>query len=391
MSDTEPASPAAASAQARDAGLRYVSPREPGLRRVRQGRGFQYLDAAGQPVHDAETLLRIQALAIPPAYEDVWICADPCGHLQAVGRDARGRRQYRYHARWRQTRDGAKFGRMAEFARALPRLRRRLRQDLAQPGLSQDKVLAAVVALLDDSLARIGNPEYARDNGSFGLTTLRNRHATFIGDGRAVLQFRGKGGTEHEIVVGDRRLAAIVRRCRQIPGQQLFQYLGDDGERHPVDSGLVNAYIARHMGEGFTAKDFRTWGATRRALVLLCGTPLPTRRSEAALSRGILATVRQVAHELRNTPAVCRKSYINPAVFDAWRAGRLQGLNAPGERAVAAVLQELERAARRGTGRRAAASKRGLHENRRPRSRANPARHARLGQLGRRQAQRAQP
>ena len=317
--------PAAEAARhAREAGLRYVSPGSLGYRRARNGKGFVYLDPYGTPVTDEPTLQRIRRLAIPPAYEDVWICMDARGHLQAVGHDARGRKQYRYHPDWRAQRDSAKFERMVEFGEALPRLRRRLRRDLALPGLPQEKVLAVVVALLDSTLVRVGNTEYARDNNSFGLTTLRDRHVKFIRAGRVVLKFKGKGGLEHEIKVTDRRLARIMQHCHRLPGQQLFQYIGDDGKHYPVDSGQVNDYIAQAMGAGFTAKDFRTWGATERAIALMSCTPLPEDASDAKIASCIVQTVKVVAAELRNTPAVCRKSYINPAVFEAWREGRLQ-------------------------------------------------------------------
>jgi len=215
---------------------------------------------------------------------------------------------------------------MVEFGEALPKLRRKVRRDLRLPGLPQDKVLAVVVALLDSTLVRIGNAEYARDNQSFGLTTLRDRHVKFIRDGRAVMKFKGKGGQEHEIRINDRRLARIVQHCQQLPGQHLFQYVDDDGTRRPIDSEQVNGYIAAAMGEGFTAKDFRTWGATERAIALMSCTPLPDNASDSALAACIVSTVKQVAAELRNTPAVCRKSYINPAVFEAWREGRLHKL-----------------------------------------------------------------
>lgn len=305
----------------RSAGLRYVEADAPGLRRERRGRGFRYLDAEGRPVRDPETLQRIRALAIPPAYRQVWICADPRGHLQATGIDARGRKQYRYHTQWRLLRDHAKFARMVEFAEALPRLRQRLRRDLARPGLPRARVLAAVVALLDATRTRIGNDEYARDNGSYGLTTLRRRHAEPRG---AVLQLRftGKGGAAHALRVVDPRLSRIVRRCQQLPGQRLFQYLDGAGRCHAIDSGQVNDYLREAMGGDFTAKDFRTWGATLQALALLADTPLPE-HSERECRACVLQTVRAVAQSLCNTPAVCRKSYINPQVFEAWREGRV--------------------------------------------------------------------
>src|SRR5579862_1110350 len=304
-----------------EAGLLYVSCREPGIRRMRSGRGFYYLTPENRRLTSPNELKRIASLAVPPAYKDVWICVSPRGHLQATGEDARGRKQYRYHPQWRQVRDNAKFDRMVAFGNALPKLRRKLTRDLSLPGLPREKVLAAVVALLDATRARIGNAEYARDNKSFGLTTLRNRHVTFVRDGRAVLNFRGKGGVQHEIPIDDKRIVRIVQHCQDLPGQHLFQYVADDGSRCPVDSGQVNDYLRDTMGDDFTAKDFRTWGATLRALVLLARTPRDPDASETALKRAIVDVVKQVALELRNTPAVCRKSYINPVVFDAWRSG----------------------------------------------------------------------
>jgi len=304
-------------------GLRHVCCTQPGLRRRRQGRRFVYLDVNGQRIGDPQVLARIRRLAIPPAYREVWICPDPQGHLQAVGVDARGRRQYRYHGEWRRLRDASKFERLLAFGNALPRLRRQLRQDLARTALSREKVLAVLVALLDRTRIRIGNAEYTRENGSFGLTTLRDRHLRFLNEGRAQLQFRGKGGQERQLVIDDRRLVRIMRRCRQLPGQQLFQYLDDDGQRHPVDSGQVNDYLRAAMGGDFTAKDFRTWGATTRAISLLSAMPLPRTASETAYKRCIAEVIGKVAAELGNTPTVCRKAYIHPGVFDAWRDGRL--------------------------------------------------------------------
>jgi DNA topoisomerase-1 len=304
------------------AGLVYVSDADPGIRRIRTSAGFEYAGPGGRRLTDQAEIGRIERLAIPPAYEDVWICTDPRGHLQATGRDARGRKQYRYHAQWRAHRDDAKFLRMPAFGEALPRLRRRLRHDLALKGMPRDKVLAVVVSLLDATRIRVGNDEYARDNQSFGLTTLRNRHVQFVRDG-LLLRFRGKGGAAHEVAIDDRQLARLVRRCHELPGQRLFQYIGEDGERHPVDSDQVNLYLKDAMGDDFTAKDFRTWGGTLRAIAILHATPLPEVASERALKACIVETVKQVARELRNTPAVCRKSYINPLVFDAWRSGAL--------------------------------------------------------------------
>ncbi len=321
--DTSAATSADAAQMAIEAGLRYVSSKEPGIRRMRAGKGFYYLTPENRRLTSTSELKRIVSLAVPPAYKDVWICANPRGHLQAIGHDARGRKQYRYHPNWRQVRDSAKFDRMVAFGDALPKLRRKLTRDLVLPGLPREKVLAAVAALLDATRARIGNAEYARNNKSFGLTTLRNRHVTFVRDGRAVLDFRGKGGVQHEIPIDDKRIVRIVQRCQELPGQHLFQYVADDGSRCPVDSGQVNDYLRDAMGDDFTAKDFRTWGATLRAVVLLARTPRDPDASESTLKSAIVGVLKQVASELRNTPAVCRKSYINPGVFDAWRTGAI--------------------------------------------------------------------
>lgn len=305
------------------AGLVYVSDTAPGIRRVRQDDKFVYMLAADRQVTDEAELKRIASLAIPPAYEDVWICKNPRGHLQATGRDARSRKQYRYHPKWRLFRDGAKFERMPAFGEALPRLRRRLRRDLALPGLPREKVLAVIVGLLDATRVRIGNAEYARDNDSYGLTTLRNRHVQFVRDGRLLFRFRGKGGAEHEIPVDDKRLVRLVRHCHQLPGQRLFQYVDEAGEHRPIDSDQVNQYLKEATGDDFTAKDFRTWGATLRAIAIMHATLLPEPAGERALNACIVDAVKQVASDLRNTPAVCRKSYINPLVFEAWRSGAL--------------------------------------------------------------------
>jgi DNA topoisomerase I len=333
------------------AGLVYVSDAEPGISRIRRGSGFRYVSPNGKPIRDTRELARIAKLAIPPAYTDVWICTHPRGHLQATGRDARGRKQYRYHPVWRESRDCSKFQRVTEFGTALARLRRRTKADLALPGLPRDKVLAAIATLLDRTRVRVGNLEYVRANGSFGLTTLRDRHAKFLSSGCAVLRFRGKGGVEHEVKIDDRRLAAIVHRCQELPGQRLFQYIDEDGGAHTVDSAHVNDYLREVMGNDFTAKDFRTWNATLRAIELLRDTPLPMRRSERACKTCILCVIRKIAAELRNTPAVCRKSYIAPVVFAAWQDGSLQrilrGRNmrrpADKERAALRFLRECNR------------------------------------------------
>lgn len=311
-------------ASAREGGLVYVSDADPGLSRCRAGKGFRYCDPQGHAVRDGATLERVRALAIPPAYREVWICMRANGHLQATGRDARGRKQYRYHPRWSEVRDREKFGRVEAFGRALPKLRRRLREDLKLAGFPERKVVAIVVAVMADTLVRIGNEGYARDNHSYGLTTLRNRHVSFLRGGRARLKFRGKGGIEHEVELDDARLVKLVRGCQQLPGQDLFQYRDDDGGIHPVGSAQVNDYLRDAMGEDFTAKDFRTWGGTLAAIRLLADMPW----DEAGASQRAMAAMRKaveagVARQLGNTPAVCRKSYIDPRVYPAWERGWL--------------------------------------------------------------------
>jgi DNA topoisomerase I len=330
------------------AGLVYVTDQSRGWHRKRSRGSFSYIDGAGRPLRDEAELARIRQLAIPPAYEDVWICADPRGHVQATGRDARGRKQYRYHAQWRLVRDSAKFERMAAFGAALPALRRRLRRDLTAVALTRTKVLATVVCLLDTTRARVGNDEYARDNGSYGLTTLRNRHVEFLRSGGLRLRFRGKGGVQNEIDVDDVQLARIVRKCHQLPGQRLFQYVEDDGEVRPVDSGQVNDYLREIAAADFTAKDFRTWSATVRAVELLAAVPIAEVLSERDARSAIVDIVRRVALDLRNTPAVCRKSYINPVVFDAWRSGLVAKTSARNDESrTLAILRAMSRADRR--------------------------------------------
>jgi len=339
--NTRPSEPdPALRAEVRAAGLVYVSDTQPGIRRLRRGKGFGYRDADGRPVTDRAELARIRALAIPPAYEDVWICANPDGHLQATARDARGRKQYRYHPDWRELRDHGKFDRVLAFGAALSKLRRRTRQDLALAGLPREKVLALLVRLLDETLIRVGNESYARDNKSYGLTTLRSRHVR-LARGRLRFCFQGKSGQEHEIELDDRRLTRIVRRVQQLPGQRLFQYLDDAGERQPVDSGMVNDYLHDACGEAFSAKDFRTWGGTAHAAGVLACTPLPEQGGERAFRHALVEAVGQVAQVLGNTPAVCRKSYIHPEVFEGWRDGSLH--RAISE-ACAAKPRELEKA-----------------------------------------------
>jgi DNA topoisomerase IB len=309
-------------AAAADAGLRYVADTEPGFSRRAFGDRFEYYDERGREIEDDATIQRIDALAIPPAYTDVWICPDPNGHLQATGRDARGRKQYRYHPDWRQSRDSGKFDRIVDFGRKLPRLRRRLGRDLALRGLPRDKVLALAVSVMAETLVRVGNHQYARQNNSFGLTTLRNRHVRFP-RGAAIFEFRGKSGKHHVVEFEDRELARLLRRCQQLPGQKLFQYVDDAGTPRPIGSGDVNDYLRSACGEDFTAKDFRTWGGTLAAIKSFVRNPPPEGASERTLAMLQNAAVKEVAGQLGNTPAVCRASYIHPAVFEGWRDGRL--------------------------------------------------------------------
>lgn len=307
---------APASSDATSIGLRYASPEDPGFRRQRAGKGFRYLDVGGRPITDRETLTRIRALAIPPAWTDVWICPSATGHLQATGRDARGRRQYRYHARYRARRDASKFARLAAFGAALPRIRRRVRSDLARRGLPREKVLAAVVGLLDATPLRVGNEEYARVNKSFGISTLRDRHASISGE-TVRFRFRGKGGRTEEATLVDRRLAAVVRRCRDLPGQRLFQYLADDGEERGISSEDVNAYLREAAGApDISAKDFRTWTATVLAHRALSAPPPPT--DAGRRSRPDVEAIRRTAEVLNDTLAVTRNSYVHPAVLEAF-------------------------------------------------------------------------
>ncbi|EUB74526.1 DNA topoisomerase [Pseudomonas sp. GM41(2012)] len=305
--------------------LHYVDDTQPGITRKKLRDKFCYYDPAGQRITDQDEIKRINALAVPPAYTDVWICADPCGHLQATGRDARGRKQYRYHPRWREVRDADKYSRLRDFGLALPKLRQRLETLLAAPGFSRDKVMATVITLLDATLIRVGNSQYARDNRSYGLTTLRNRHVEV--NGTAIqFQFRGKSGVEHQITVKDRRLARIIKRCLEIPGQNLFQYLDENGERHTVSSSDVNAYLQTLTGADFTAKDYRTWAGSALALAMLRELQW---EPESDAKRHVVEMVKNVAKQLGNTPAVCRKCYIHPAVLDGFLLGALAELPRP--------------------------------------------------------------
>jgi DNA topoisomerase-1 len=311
---------------AKAAKLRYVSDAKPGIARVRDGETFAYRNPDGSPVTDEATLARIRKLAIPPAYTDVWICRQANGHLQASGRDARGRKQYRYHADWRSVRDEAKYARMLVFGRVLPTIRARVDADLKRPGLPREKVLAAIVHLLGATLMRVGNEEYAKTNRSFGLTTLRNRHVKVAG-AKLTLDFKGKHGVEHHIDLSDRRLANIVKRCQDLPGQDLFQYVGEDGEPRGVESDDVNAYLREISGEDVTAKDFRTWAGTNLAAMAL--RELEAFDTQAAAKKNVLRAVEAVSKLLGNTPAICRKCYIHPAIFEGYLDGSLiEGLRA---------------------------------------------------------------
>jgi DNA topoisomerase-1 len=326
------------------AGLRYVSDESPGIRRRKQGSGFAYLGPDGKTVRDPATLGRIRSLAVPPAWTEVWICPSPNGHIQATGRDARGRKQYRYHARWRSVRDETKYHKSIAFARALPKIRARVAADLARPGLPREKVLACVVKLLESTAIRVGNEEYARQNGSVGLTTMKDRHVTIRGP-RLQFRFKGKSARRHDVELTDERLARIVKRCRDIPGQDLFQYLDDDGEAQSIGSGDVNDYLRAISGEDFTAKDFRTWAGTVQAAMQLAAAEAV--ETAGAAKKTLVAAVARVAERLGNTPAVCRKCYIHPAVMDAYLDGGLGTIPRTQRQAEKVVLKLLVRRARR--------------------------------------------
>ncbi|HEX4926615.1 MAG TPA: DNA topoisomerase IB [Burkholderiales bacterium] len=336
------------------AGLRYVAGDRPGIRRRGAGKAFRYFAADGSPVTDDVTLRRIRALAIPPAWRDVWICPSENGHLQATGRDARGRKQYRYHRRWREARDDTKYGRMLAFARALPAIRRQVGRDLARPGLPREKVLAALVRLLETTYMRVGNAEYARENESYGLTTLRERQVRVRGS-TLEFRFRGKSGVEHDIALTDARLARMVRRMQDLPGEELFRYVNGDGTVHSVESADVNAYLRSIAGEAFTSKDFRTWAGTVLCARELRGLAPP--RSAAESRRELAHAVAAVAGKLGNTKAVCRKCYVHPAVIESYERGELrERMSGRSEQAgVVAVLRaqlrrDALRAARSGAG-----------------------------------------
>jgi DNA topoisomerase-1 len=303
---------------AKEAGLRYVHTNRPGITRHRAGTGFFYRNTRGERITDPKTLDRIAALAIPPAWTDVWVCPYANGHLQATGRDAKGRKQYRYHTTWREVRDETKYEHMIAFGRALPSIREHVDEDLRRRGLPREKVLAAIVRLLETTLIRIGNDQYVKENKSFGLTTMRDRHVDIEGSTLS-FSFRGKSGIRHEVELHDRRLAAIVKRCQDLPGQELFQYIDADGERQTVSSDDVNAYLREITGENFTAKDFRTWAGTVLAAEALAGFEEVDTKTRA--QSNIVAAIESVAARLGNTTTICRKCYVHPAVIDAYLDG----------------------------------------------------------------------
>ncbi|MXP62224.1 DNA topoisomerase IB [Roseomonas sp. M0104] len=309
-----------AQAEAAAAGLRYVSDEMPGLTRRRSGSGFTYRDAEGRTVKNKVVLQRIRSLAIPPAYTDVWICPHADGHIQATGRDAKGRKQYRYHPDWRAARDATKFQHIMDFARGLPALRARVQADMAKRGLGREKVLATVVYLLDTTLIRVGNEDYAQANKSYGLTTLRDRHVAIEGSALR-FAFRAKSGKEWRLSIRDRRVAKVVRACQDLPGQTLFQYLDEEGERQAIDSADVNAYLREATGRDITAKDFRTWAGTVLAAMALA--EFERFDSKAAAKRNVKEAIERTASRLGNTPTICRKCYVHPEVLECYLEGEL--------------------------------------------------------------------
>ncbi|MDJ0390054.1 DNA topoisomerase IB [Roseomonas sp. E05] len=315
-----PAPPPEAKAEAAAAGLRYVSDEMPGLTRRRSGSGFTYRDAEGRTVRDKAVLQRVRSLAIPPAWTEVWICPYPDGHIQATGRDAKGRKQYRYHPDWRAARDATKFQHIMDFARSLPALRARVQDDMAKRGLGREKVLATVVHLLDTTLIRVGNEDYAQANKSYGLTTLRDRHVAIEGSALR-FAFRAKSGKEWRLSIRDRRVAKVVRACQDLPGQTLFQYLDENGERQAIDSADVNEYLRAATGHDITAKDFRTWAGTVLAAMALA--EFEHFDTKAAAKRNVKAAIEHTAARLGNTPTICRKCYVHPEVVGSYLEGAL--------------------------------------------------------------------
>lgn len=324
---------------AKAAGLRYVSDATPGIQRKRAGKHFSYLGRDGKPIHDEEQLKRIRSLGIPPAWTNVWICPNPRGHIQATGRDAKGRKQYRYHSKWRAIRDETKYDRMMAFGKALPLIRERVEHDLRLHGLPREKVLATVVRLLDTTSIRIGNEEYARENGSFGLTTMRDNHVDVEGT-TVEFHFRGKSGKEHTIDVKDRQLAKIIKRCQALPGHELFQYYDEHQQLHTIESDHVNAYLQEITGQEFTAKDFRTWAGTVTATCAL--QDLGEYETQTQAKKNVVRAIEVASKHLGNTPAICRKSYIHPEIIDAYLNGSLlQALQHEDEQAVIESLHGL--------------------------------------------------
>jgi DNA topoisomerase-1 len=324
---------------AAEAGLRYVSDDQPGYTRKPKGDDFEYFDTEGKPIRDEARLLRIRRLAIPPAYTNVWICPSPNGHLQATGCDARRRKQYRYHERWREIRDENKYEKMILFGEALPKIRKRVEKDLQLPGLQRNRVLATIVQLLERTFIRVGNEEYAKENKSFGLTTMRNRHVDVEGS-KVHFNFKGKSGVKHEIDVHDRRVAKIIRKLQDLPGQELFQYVDDEGEVRNITSQDVNDYLHEITGEQFTAKDFRTWAGTVLAAMALHAQEACATKKE--MKANIKTAIGAVSKMLGNTPAVCRKCYIHPAVLESYLDGNLiEGLKAKAEQTLADNLGDL--------------------------------------------------
>ena len=302
------------------AGLRYVTDAQPGIHRRRRGKGFQFIDAEGKAVRDKETLARIKSLVIPPAWSDVWICQNPKGHLQVTGRDARGRKQSRYHPRWREVRDETKYERMTIFGGILPTIRERVERDLSLPGLPRLKVLATVVRLMEATLIRVGNEEYARENHSYGLTTMRNKHVEVEGS-TVSFKFQGKSRVQHAVDLQDRRIAKIIQRCQDIPGYELFQYVDKEGDHHTIDSADVNDYLREVSGQDFTAKDFRTWAGTVLACTVL--QEFEAFESQTQAKKNVVQAIKGVAARLGNTPSVCRKSYVHPVVLDTYFSGAM--------------------------------------------------------------------
>ena len=324
---------------AKAAGLRYVSDATSGIQRKRAGKHFSYLGRDGKPIHDEEQLKRIRSLGIPPAWTNVWICPNPRGHIQATGRDAKGRKQYRYHPKWRAIRDETKYDRMMAFGKALPLIRERVEHDLRLHGLPREKVLATVVRLLDTTSIRIGNEEYARENGSFGLTTMRDNHVDVEGT-TVEFHFRGKSGKEHTIDVKDRQLAKIIKRCQALPGHELFQYYDEHQQLHTIESDNVNAYLQQITGQDFTAKDFRTWAGTVTATCAL--QDLGEYETQTQAKKNVVRAIEVASKHLGNTPAICRKSYIHPEIIDAYLNGSLlKALQHDDEQAVIEALHGL--------------------------------------------------